>query len=521
MLKETLDHREDLRKFLFIRGFLMTDHPLSGLDEFPFYGNFNEVQLDGYYFYTHNLQKLSYARNGTATAFIAGHAYNPFTMEHEEEKVLDRILEGFGTDTFIDRVNEITGVFVLGIIDSGKITYFVDPAGMQSACWGIIENHFYISSHPQLIGDICHLEMDGFVNELIHYKWYGRVFGPYLPADLSPFSQVKRIIPSIKYVYGAGKLSHKRIWPLETIKVADDEDDYNKIIEKSGDILKNNMELISRKWNKPYISLTGGIDSNTTFAAANGLYDRFETFSYISAEKEIRDAEAAEKIANAFNVPHHVYNIPETPESLKDYDIKVAIQAHNSGHIAVRKGNESRKRVYLEEHCDCDVEVKSWVSETIRGYFYKHFARKKLPPLSGKFYRNLYKIFIEDRKLAHKIDKIFDSFLDEFEYRKIPEQYPCADIYYNEDMWGSWGGLNISEMKFCFDLTMPFNNRILLDTLFHAPLEKRVSDRHLLDVRKYLNKQLYDMNIRVVNMEETDFRARMLNLILVYNTLLP
>ena len=98
---------------------------------------------------------------------------------------------------------------------------------------------------------------------------------------------------------------------------------------------------------------------------------------------------------------------------------------------------------------------------------------------------------------------------------------PTADIHYNEVMWGSWGGLNISEMKFCFDLTFPYNNRKFLDILFRVPLEKRISDEHHLDMKKYLNKELYDMHIRVVNMKETDTRARLLNVIFTINQFLP
>lgn len=82
------------------------------------------------------------------------------------------------------------------------------------------------------------------------------------------------------------------------------------------------------------------------------------------------------KIAKAFGVKHHIYNIPDNSNEISDYDLKVEIQRHNSGYIAERKPNESRKRFYLEENCGCDVEVKSWVSETIRGYWYKHFDRK-------------------------------------------------------------------------------------------------------------------------------------------------
>ena len=144
-----------------------------------------------------------------------------------------------------------------------------------------------------------------------------------------------------------------------------------------------------------------------------------------------------------------------------------------------------------------------------------------MPKLSGKLYRNLYKIFIENRALARKVDKLFDEYIQKYEYHKIPKNYPPADMHYNEVTWGSWGGLNISEMKYCFDLTFIYNNRQFLDLLFRVPLEKRISDQHHLDMKKYLNKELYDMNIRVVNMKETNFRAFALNVIFTINSILP
>ena len=69
----------------------------------------------------------------------------------------------------------------------------VDPSGMQSACYGYVNNHFYMSSHPQIIGDLCELKMSDIAKRLVAYKWYYRVMGPYMPADLTPFDEVKRI----------------------------------------------------------------------------------------------------------------------------------------------------------------------------------------------------------------------------------------------------------------------------------------------------------------------------------------
>ena len=443
-------------------------------------------------------------------------------MDINETSILKRIFPYIGQEEFFEYLDELTGVFVLGTIDEGSISFVVDPSGMQSACYCKDGDDFYISSHPQLIGDICQYTMAPFVKELISYKWYPRLLGPYLPADLTPFEKVKRIVPNISYTYDNNKeLKHKRFYPLKDLAECQTQDEYISVIHSAADILKNNMQLVLQKWDKCGLSLTGGIDSNTTFAAANGHYDKLSTFSYCSAKKETIDCDAAKIISAKFNVPWTLYQIPSSNEELDRFEEKRAIIRHNNGYIGLEKDNELRKRMVLQEQCDIDVEIKSWVSETIRGYWYKYYGRKTMPKLSPKLFRNLYKIFIANRPLAHKIDKLFAKYIEDFEYKKIPQQYPPADMHYNEVSWGSWGGLNISEMKYCFDITFIYNNRRFLDLLFKVPLSKRISDQHHLDMKEYLNKELFDMNIRVVNMKETKFRAFALNMIFTLNSWLP
>ena len=392
---------------------------------------------------------------------------------------------------------------------------------MQSSYYGIVDGSFYITSHSQIIGDLHNLQMNDLAKELVGYKWYHRVMGDYLPGDMTQFDEVKRIVPSIEYTYKNGNVTHRRFWPTKELAVADTKEEYRKVIKKAAWILKRNMELVSRKWEKPYISLTGGIDSNTTFAAANGIYDRFKAFSYVSAEKETIDAEAAEKIATHFGVDFKRFDIPDTSEEIDNYNEIIRIIEHNNGYVIKQNENEYRKRVYLLNHLDCDVEVKSWVSETIRAYWYKHYGRNSFPELSPKLFRNLYKIFITNRKLAHKIDRVFEKYIKEFEYDIIPVSYPIADMNYNEVTWGSWGGPNISEMKIYSDITFIYNNRKFFDLMFQVPLRKRITDRHHIDMKRVMNKELFGMNIRVVNMKETSTRAFLLNCIFTINMMLP
>ncbi len=518
---DMLERNPRLKEDLFIRGFLIADKQPEHMDKFPFYGNWRIQAHGGWYFAAHALAGMHiHIDDAGKVFFLMGHAYDPFSMTHKETVILERIAEAYGTEACMERVNDLTGVFVLGSVVDGTLRFLVDPSGMQSAAYGKVGHSFYLTSHPQLVGDICDLEMDSFVRELVHYKWYGRVMGPYLPGDLTPFREMKRVVPSISYCY-RGEVTHERFWPLRDAKTADTPEAYEQVIREGAEILRKNMCLVAEKWEKPWISLTGGIDSNTTFAAGKGRYDRFDTFSYISAEKEVPDADAAKRIADRFGISHHEYRIPEGNDQLELFEERRELFRHNNGYVAELYDNEARKKFYLREHAGCDVEVKSWVSETIRAYWYKHYGRRSMPKLSGKLYRNLYKIFLTNRKLAHKVDRIFEEYIRKYEYAKIPDSYPAADMHYNEVTWGSWGGLNISEMKYCFDITFIYNNRRFLDLMFRVPLEKRISDQHHLDMKKQLNPELFHMGIRVVNMKETKFRAFALNVIFTINSILP
>lgn len=48
MLKEILDERADLRKYLFVRGFLLSQNTEIDGDTFPFYGTWKRTQLQGF-----------------------------------------------------------------------------------------------------------------------------------------------------------------------------------------------------------------------------------------------------------------------------------------------------------------------------------------------------------------------------------------------------------------------------------------------------------------------------------------
>ena len=252
-IKQMLDNHGHLQEYLFVRGFLLTDRDDLDLQAFPFYGNWKQQQItDSLYAYTHKWQYVHHITVNGNTFFLLGHAYDPFSMNYEEDKILSHLAEVYtATGDYQDVVDGITGLYVFGAVIDGVLRFQIDPSGMQSGCFGVLQDHFYLSSHPQLIGDLCRLRMDPFVKELTRYKWYYRVMGPYLPADLTPFAQVKRIVPDIEYTYTNQKVTHRRFYPLRNISVCKDQADYDQVIHRAADILKKNMQYYLCRCQRP------------------------------------------------------------------------------------------------------------------------------------------------------------------------------------------------------------------------------------------------------------------------------
>ena len=520
-LKEKLDKLPKLQKHLFEKGFLITNAEMPDLSAYPFYGNWNVTDIQGYKFVIYKNVPFYNVSVENRTIFLIGHAYNPYSMQIDEIEILKDVSQDCTTINQ-NVINQLTGIFIVGVITDNGIEFQLDASGMQYACYGKIQEKLYISSHMRLIADICNLQTSDYVRRLISYRWYHYMLGNYLPGDLTCCDEMKRVIPNTSVSYNGNSFNINRFYPSNRISMCETEDEYNSVIAEGVMVMHNTMECIAKKWSNPAISLTGGIDSNTTFAAANGLYHKFNSFSYVSMYRESVDADAAKKIAAAFDVPHKTYEIPDSNDAFENFDVYKAIFEHNDGDIGGAKDDDTRKKIYLINNDICDVEVKSWVSETIRAYAYKYFGRTVFPKsLKPRDYTSLFKIFLGKRKLCRETDRYFANYLKDTSLKEHLFNYDETDFFIWEMEHGGKCGLDIGVMKSCFDITIPYNNRNLLDLLLRVPLDKRISDRHHIDMKKTLNKKLFDMNVRVVNLNETAKRKKAINLYYMINTHLP
>lgn len=509
-LKKDISNCKELQEYLYIRGFLLTDKRGLNTEDYPFYNNWQHIDIRKYCLYVHHKQKYYTFSKNDITLVLIGHAYNPFDMIYNEDDILEKLFFklNLSKNDFLNYFDELTGVFNLLLIsDNGDIEIYGDCSGMQACYYGKVKGNLYISTHTQLVGDLCDLTFDKYVKELINYKYY-KLYGVFLPGDISPYSELKRVVPNTSVKYLSDKFTVNRFFPRKSLSMAT-EDNYTEIIKEICRLMNNNMELITKKWNKPAISLTGGMDSKTTLSCANGLYDKFSYFSYISMPGEKIDADAAHNICKALNIEHKIYNIPADKESYNDFNIVKEILKVNIGNIGNSNDNDVCKRIYFADNNDFDVEVKSWVSEIARANYYKKFGKKKMPSqIKPKYLTSMYKVFLGNRKLIKSTDKVFEEYLNKTDFKNHLYNYDWSDMFLWEIRYGSWGGLIItSEHKYSFDITIPYNNRKILELFLSLPLSKRIADIPHEDVILTMNKKISDTGINIVNYNET--RKRM------------
>ena len=520
-VKSILDEKPALRQYLFVRGFLMSSKAQKE-QGYPFYGAWTHTEFSGYHFYVHPEQKLHIVSGTERSCFLIGHAYNPFTMEYSEGKMLQQMADS-DRDALYRLLNELTGVFTFGYVEHDSLTLISDCAGMQIAYYGEINGDLYVSTHMQLLGDLLTLPVSDYVERLIKYRFYP-LYGAYLPGDLSSYEGVRRIVPNTEVIYKNHVFQLRRFYPVRDLRMCKNEVEYDAGIQQIAGIMRNTMELISQKWERPAISLSGGMDSKGSLAAANGIYDRFYLFSYISMPGERIDAEAAAKLAQAVGANHHVDYISDNDDDFPDIEDYRVILEHNFGNIGKTNKNDVRKRVFYTNPAKhpFDIEAKSWVSEVGRANYYKKFGLSQMPKrLSPRHMTTMYKFFLHNRSLMHATDRIFRDYIRDTHFDDI-YNYDASDMFLWEMRYGSWGGQVITcEHRFAFNITVPYNNRRLMEIFLTLPLEKRISDQAHYDMIRVLNPKIDATGITITNYNETKSRMRKERLYYLVNTHFP
>lgn len=508
-IKIIMKKHPELKEKLFARGFFITDANVN-CSEYPFYGEWSKVEIGNIRCFLQSEQKCFTMSEGRTTLLLIGHAYNPFTLCFEEQSILKSLVKKeFPSELFWSEFNQLTGVFTLVIIINQKLYLVGDPTCMQTTFYCTKEDKIFVSSHTNLLGDLLDLEWDDYVRRLSDYRFFP-LLGNALPGDLTQFKKVKRLVPNHYVILNKNESVSKRFFYPESMKL-----NVNDVVDKSSEIIQNNLKLIAKKWKRPAISMTGGCDSKTTLACVNGEYDKFSYFSYISSKSEEVDAKAARKICNALGLKHTIYTISENDSVYENIESIRKILEWNSGGIIPVNKNDVRKRAFFASINDFDVEVKSWASEIGRSYYSKRFNERKNfgdTPTPRKC-TTMYKFFLNNRQLVHQTDTVFENYLEKYFEQAKENPIAWQEQFFWEYRVPSWNGLVITgEHRYSFDITIPYNNRILLQLLLSVPIEMRIKDCVYERIRQKMSPLIEQTGVAVTNLKHTKNREKMENI---------
>lgn len=512
-----------LRGMLFPYGFLITKEEVAtDTESFPFYGTWKRSVVHRFQILVHPDQALYSVDSDASVILLLGHAYDPISLISDESVILQAASEALinGQDEFLSVVNRLTGLFTLCVIMGDKITVYGDAAGMQTVFYGVVNDAPYVSSHASLIGALCGLKVQEYVTRLTSSRLY-HLFGRSLPGDLSAYKEITQLVPNFSVTWNNGVFLITRFFWIEPARGSTLQD-LEAIVGQSVEILKNSMMLAARKWNKPAISLTGGCDSQTILACANGNYDKFRYFSYVSSPEEQVDASAAADIARSIGIEHEVIIIPSDRSEIEDFNIIADICELNYGDIGRPRDSEVVKRIMLRE-ADIEVEIKSWVSEIARCYYHKRFLKRRFPRHPGpRYLTTLYKVFMFDRKLVRDTDRIFEEYLGKYCVDGVFDRADWWDVVFWEFRVSSWNGSVISgEHRLSFEIDIPYNNRMLLQLMLGAQIGDRIDDVVHRRIRELANPDINRLGISVTNVKHTRNRARMERAYLEVHSRLP
>lgn len=518
-INKLLDENIHLQKLLFRRGYLLTTQDLNCNNVFPFYESWSKTKINNYYLYVHKDQNFFITPKKNRLYILIGHAYNPWDSISDESVILEKCADAFNNceDQFTRELSNVTGAFVIIVLENNKVLAVQDSVGIMPLFYCETNGAAYISSHSQLIADICGFKMDPEIEKLINAPFY-KIGIRHLPGIKSPFKEIKVLTANTFVTFSPFRIN--RFYPNNYIEIR--KKSKSETLNAICNILKNSIELCSQKWDAS-ISLTGGTDSKMTLAAANGLYDKFKYFSFYSSKAEENDAVAAHKICNSLSIQHTVYPIPTVNEEIKDFFIIKKIIDHNSAYVIKRKDNDIRKIIFLSQNKNIGVEIKSHVSEIGRGFYYKKTGKKSMPqPLKPRHMSNLYKRNMFNRFILRYMDNAFEEFISVTGFGKtLDNKFDESDMFYWEHRMSQWASFVKQDFNISHETTIIYNNRKLLELFLDFDLNERIHDIPQKDIIEKLNKDLFDLNISNDNAMKNKNRILIERIFFEVNSMLP
>lgn len=400
---------------------------------------------------------------GDATLALLGHAIDPF----EELSDVEEMLAGLGrarqrSDVeLFDAVDRLTGRFVL-VIGSGSGTMiFGDAIGSRTVVYTRAGSAAAVASHSALLAEYTGAGRDRQVDGLIRSSDYRRDIG-YLPGLATPFEGQAVLTPNT-YL----DLEERRPVRFFPRGPRPRRLDRNDIVDELVPVLRRQVDLLSEV--EPLaLSVTAGIDSRVTLAAARDHRSEIFCYTYVAKESSRRDSAVAAAMCRSVGVAHATLSVPGDPG---EQPVGAYFDAWRRTTAGIRSHAQARiSKALFQAYPSRRLHIKSVSAEIGKPYYRSRLPFRLSEEISPPELARCYGI----ERGSPFVIGAFREYVDLVEFNQGSLcGYDLYDLFYWEHRIGTWQGLQNADFD-AAQRTVDFTaNRRILASMITPPLEQR------------------------------------------------
>lgn len=338
-----------MNPFRFRRQFLLTP---SRTETLP---GWTALDVRGYRLYAHPDLPVTVhgGPDSPVQLMLLGFALDPRRPELDNVDLLDALASDWTGDVSSWSFTDLVGRFVLAVFTGDDVLFISDPCGLRTLEYLCEDGAVHAASQALLLEEVATLERGDRSRQLLESDYWRRNREGYLPAGLTPFEGVERLVPN--HLLRASTGEQERYWPAAGNAAERTATDPTEIIRDAVERLRSSLEAAARRFPLA-LPVTAGLDSRMLLAAATPIQDRLfaYTLRYRHLNDRSPDVAIPSRLLAARGVRHHIVDCrAPAPETwLKVYSGNSALshlddwgqiaygieQGLPAGHVAV-KGN--------------------------------------------------------------------------------------------------------------------------------------------------------------------------------------
>lgn len=439
----TLDTLRYRRQFLLAPGFA-SDLP-----------DWKRSQIHDSLFITYHPElPLHQVTNNGKTITLLGYILDPYHPKFSDLDILNDMVKRLEKiDDIFCLTYSMGGRWVLIVQDKEEIRLLHDAAGTRQVVYSFHNNQIWCASQAGLIADRLGLQIDPEIrSEFIESEYFQKTEESFFPNDVTPFKEVKLLIPNHYLNLKTGKTS--RYWPNEKRKSIS----LSEGVQKSAKLLSLLMESASNRFELA-LTTTAGLDSRVLLAASKNIRNNLYCYTLVYSPEDMKAADITVPAAllPKLGLKHNCFHCP--PEMSPFF-----------------------KEIYMQ---NTPFAHESWgrIGEGI----YTNFPKNKLAIKgnAGEIGRRIYRLDknkkVDGSGLAGLVMmdgqpfaiKQFSTWLSAVAEPANKNDYNILDLFYWEQRMGQWQAMSQLEWDIAQEVFTPYNCRELIVTILGVDSQYR------------------------------------------------